>query len=134
MCVSPPSRAIIAICFSRSIDGDAKIFAKIWKQISKRLLHCVKRFYLDNGYWSGNILGLIDQQQIYPVVKPRRGFKDWGTNSPRDLVVRAYNHYLGLYQHNHKPNHRSSMEHVFGLSKLKPFCSMTEKKLTSSRP
>lgn len=129
VCISLPSRAIVAICFSRSIDSDAKIFAKIWKQISKRLLPCMRRFYLDNGYWSGNILGLIDQHQIYPVVKPRTGLKDWGTDSPTDLVVRAYNNYPGLYRHNHKPNHRSSVEHVFGLIKLKPLLLYDKKEI-----
>ena len=112
MCISLPSRAIVGLCFSRSIDSDAKIFAKIWLQISKRLIPKINRFYLDNGYWSGNILGLIHQFGIYPIVKPRKDFKDWGTDSPTDLVVRAHQNYPGLYRYNHKPQRRSAVEHV----------------------
>ena len=113
-----PSRAIVSIRFSKSKDHDNVIFAKIWKDLSKRLIKQIKRFYLDKAYWSENTAGLINQNQITPIIPPKKNSIDHGTESPLDQIVRAHQKYPGLYHHNHQPQKRSSVEHVFGLIKL----------------
>jgi len=112
--VEVSSRAIVAICPSKSKDHDAVIFARIWRRLSKRLLSKIRRFYADKAYWSENILGLIAQNGITPVIPPKKNSVDHGTSDPMDLIVRARNNYPGLYRINHKPQLRSTVEHTFG--------------------
>lgn len=112
--VEVSSRTIVAICPSRSKDHDVVIFARVWRRLSKRLLRKIQRLYADKAYWSENILGLITQNGITPVIPPKSNSVDHGTSSPMDLIVRAHNQYPGLYKKNHKPELRSTVEHTFG--------------------
>ncbi|MHA1685652.1 MAG: hypothetical protein ACTSYD_04495 [Candidatus Heimdallarchaeaceae archaeon] len=74
------------------------------------------RFYADSAYWTENIVGLLKQHSLIPVISPKsNALLDTPLLGP---IVRAHRFYPGLYKHNHHPEYRSSVEHVFGLLKL----------------
>jgi len=125
--VEVSSRAVVAICPSRSKDHDAVIFTRVWRRLSKRLLRRINRLYADKVYWSENILGLIAQNGITPVIPPKSNSVDHGNENPMDLIVKAHNHYPGSYRKNHKPELRSTVEHTFGNVKQQRSRSMDRK-------
>jgi len=127
--VALPSRAIIGIRVSKSKSHDAHEFGRLWLSIPKRLLTKVRKIYADKAYWWENILGLIAQEGMVPVIPPKSNSVDHGTSKARDLVVRAHQNYPGLYRHNHQPQRRAAVEHVFGLIKLRPG-RITDRKLS----
>ena len=57
---------------------------------------------------------------MYPDVPLNKNSVDHGTDSSQDRRVRAENTYHGLYRHNHHSERRTSVEHVFGLTKHHP--------------
>lgn len=77
--ISLPSRSIISIARSKSIDHDSVIFSKLWKNIPKRLISRIRRMYLDAAYWDEKIIGLLVQEEITPVIPPNS--IDHGTSS-----------------------------------------------------
>ena len=76
--ISTPSRAIVSIRSSLSKSHDTTRFGQLWKQLGKQLLKRIKRFYLDKAYWDESILGLIDQNDIQPVIEPKKNSVDHG--------------------------------------------------------
>ncbi len=128
--ISLPSRAIISIARSKSIDHDSIIFAKLWKKLPKRLISRIRRMYLDAAYWAESIIGLLVQEKIIPVIPPKSNSIDHGTDGQQDLIVRAMQNYPGLYKYNVRSEWRASVEHVFGLVKLRPL-RITERKESS---
>lgn len=131
--ITLPSRSISAITMSRSIDPDVKIAGKLFKQFSKRLVPNINKIRGDKAYWDEKVMGWCEQVGITPVIPPKAGSVDHGTNSPQDLIVRAKENYWGLYQHNHNTEWRSSVEHVFGLVKLKPLILHDRKQSTKDK-
>lgn len=125
--ISLPKRAIISIARSKSINHDSVIFSKLWKKLPKRLISKIRRIYLDGAYWDEKIIGLLNQEKIIPIIPPKSNSIDHGTNSQQDQIVRAMKNYPGLYKFNMKSEWRASVEHVFGLIKLRPL-RMTERK------
>lgn len=57
---------------------------------------------------------------MHPDISPKDNAIDHGTTSPQDLIVRAKKHYLGIYNRNHYPERRVSVEYVFRIIKLHP--------------
>ncbi len=86
--------------------------------------------YLDAAYWAESIIGLLVQENIIPVIPPKSNSIDHGTDSQQDLIVRAMQNYPGLYKYNVKSEWRASVEHVFGMVKLRPL-RITERKESS---
>ncbi|MHA1684895.1 MAG: hypothetical protein ACTSYD_00655 [Candidatus Heimdallarchaeaceae archaeon] len=88
----------------------------MWQKLPSTLLRPTMRFYADCAYWSENIVGLIKQHALHPVIPPKsNALLDTPLLGP---IVRAHRFYPGLYRHNHHPEYRSSVEHVFVLLKL----------------
>ncbi|MCG3224358.1 MAG: transposase [Candidatus Heimdallarchaeota archaeon] len=118
--ISLPSRTVVSITTSPSTTHDSKVCGKLFQTLPKRLIKRFKRIHLDGAYWDENIMGWIKQEGMYPDVPPNKNSVDHGTDSPQDLRVRAEKNYPGLYRKNHHPERRASVEHVFGLIKLRP--------------
>ncbi|MHA1223847.1 MAG: hypothetical protein ACTSP3_11500 [Candidatus Heimdallarchaeaceae archaeon] len=47
-------------------------------------------------------------------IPPKENVFDYGTNSPHDRIVRAYDAYQGLFRCNHHSEHPASFEHAIG--------------------
>jgi len=118
--ISLPSRTVVSLTTSPSTAHDSKVCSKLFQTLPKRLIKRFKCVHLDGAYWDENIMGWITQEGMYPDVPPNKNSIDHGTNSPQDLRVRAEKNYPGLYRRNHHPERRASVEHVFGLIKLRP--------------
>jgi len=86
--ISLPSRSIISITTSKSKDHDSKVFGKIWKNMYRRIVKQLKIVHLDKGYWSENIIGLLVQVGITPVIPCKKNSIDHGVASPMDQLVR----------------------------------------------
>lgn len=116
--ISLPSKAIVSLTHSASNAHDLSAVGRLWSQLSSSILSSCRRVYADSAYWSENFVGLILQSSIFPVIPPKRNAV---THSPvLGPLVSFLRRYPGLYRHNHHPEYRSSVEHVFGLLKLSP--------------
>lgn len=118
MGVSLPSRAIVTITTSPPTTHDSKALGTLLKDLYKRLRDKYDRMYGDSAYWAENIFQWLQKQDIFPVITPKSNYVDHGTDSLHDLLVRAHDHYSGLFKRNHHPEFREAVEHVFGLIKL----------------
>ena len=114
--IALPSRAIVSLTHSHSNTHDSKVFGGLWQKLPSTLLKPNRRFYADSAYWTENIVGLIKQHGLHPVIRPKSNALI--DNPLLGPIVRAHRFYPGLYNHNHHPEYRSSVEHVFGLIKL----------------
>ena len=114
--IALPSRAIVSLTHSHSNTHDSKVFGGLWQKLPPTLLRPNRRFYADSAYWTENIVGLIKQHGLHPVIRPKSNALI--DNPLLGPIVRAHRFYPGLYNHNHHPEYRSSVEHVFGLIKL----------------
>lgn len=112
--VALPSRAIVAIETSKSIDSDAKMFGPLWKRCYKRLLRWVSRVHLDKGYWTENIINFLHQEGKKAIIPCKKNSVDHGTDSPMDLLIRQQKKIPGLYKKNNRTHLRAEVEHVFG--------------------
>ena len=128
--IALPSRSIVSITHSPSNFPDHMACGKLFLHLSKRLLKHLKRIHLDIAYFEKNTMAWIEQEGMYPVVPPKVDSRDHGTDFLHDKIVRAYKSYPSLYRHNHHPERRSSVEHVFDLIKLKPLI-LNDRKLSN---
>ena len=114
--ITLPSRAIVSVTHSRSDTHDSKVFGVLWQNLPSTVLRPSIRFYADCAYWTDNIVGLLKQHHLIPVITPKSNAVS--CFPPLGPIVRAHRLYPGLYRYNHHPEYRSSVEHVFGLLKL----------------
>ncbi len=128
--VSLPSRAVVSITTSTSITHDSKVCGKLFQTLSKRLIKRFKIMHMDKAYWDEDILEWIEQEGMRPDVPPKENAIDHGTTSAHDRIVRAYTDYPGLIRHNNHSEQRASVEHVFGLIKLRPL-TINDRKLNN---
>ena len=78
------------------------------------------RFYANSAYWTENIVGLLQQHALHPVIPPKSNAL-LGTPLLGPIVL-AHRLYPGFYRPNHHPEYRSSVEHAFVLfSSNSPF-------------
>ncbi|MHA1854221.1 MAG: transposase [Candidatus Heimdallarchaeaceae archaeon] len=114
--IALPSRTIVSLAHSHSNTHDSKAFGILWQKLPSTLLRPDVSFYADCAYWSENIVGLLKQHALISVIPPKSNAL---LDTPLlESIVRAHRLYPGLYRHNHHPEYRSSVEHVFGLIKL----------------
>ena len=108
------SRAIVGIRISKSKRHDSQLFKPLWKDISKRLKRRVRKVYADKAYWSRDIIEPLAAEGKTVVTPPKKNSVFHGSTSAMDQIVYAWNKYPGLYRKNHRPELRSTVEHVFG--------------------
>ena len=83
------NRTIVAIRLSPSKRYYSRVFALLWKDLSKRLKHKTKRVYTDKAYWSRNIFELLVTEGKIAVIPPKKNSVDHGSASPMVQIVRA---------------------------------------------
>ncbi|UJG44368.1 MAG: transposase [Candidatus Heimdallarchaeum endolithica] len=112
--VGLPSRAIVSLAHSASNTHDSKVFGLLWQKLPSALLKPFLRFYGDCNYWTENIVGLLKQHSFFPIIPPKSDTRYPSPPLPGP-IVQAHRLYPSLYRHNHHPEYRSSVKHVFGL-------------------
>ena len=117
--VDTATKTILAVNWSKSPDHDFPISLKLVKQLGKRMLTKMTRFFGDKAYGGSDLRDSLANAGVNLIVEPKTNAVDSGNNTVRDRQVRLYQTSPNLWKHTFKHGRKSVVESVFSEIKLK---------------
>ncbi|MCG3218129.1 MAG: transposase [Candidatus Heimdallarchaeota archaeon] len=113
------SQAVLSIQFTQSYDADVKLVRPLIRraQIPSGVT-C--RLHGDKAYHDEVLQEELLNRGLKLIVEPKKNTVDHGTSSFRDQSFRFYQANSGLWHATFRTYRKSSVEHVFGVVKLRP--------------
>jgi len=117
--VDTTTKTVLALNWSKSPSHDFPIALKLVRQLGKRMLTKVVRFFGDKAYNGLDLRELLEKVDVDLIVEPKSNAVDSGKNTMRDRQVRLYQTSPALWKHTFKHGRKSVVESVFSEIKLK---------------
>ena len=117
--IDTATKTILALNWSKSSDHDFPIALKLLKQLGKRLLTKINRFFGDKAYTGSDLRDPLEEADVKLIVEPKSNAVESGNNTSRDRQVRLYQSSPKLWKSTFSHGQKSVVESVFSEIKLK---------------
>jgi len=117
--VDTATKTVLALNWSKSPTHDFPMALKLLRQLGKRLLAKVTRFFGDKAYGGSALRKQLAAAGVDLIVEPKSNAIDSGQDTARDRQVRLYQASPKLWKHTFGHGRKSVVESVFSEIKLK---------------
>ena len=117
--VDSHSQAVLSIQFTTSYDHDINLVHPLIRraQIPPGM---IRRLHGDKAYHDEMLHEELLTRELKPIVEPKKNFVNHGTSSFRDQMINFYQLNPGLWHATFRTYLKASVEHVFGIVKIRP--------------